>query len=345
MSGRSYAELAVGIVGCGEIMQYAHLPIYSRLGMRIRRVFDPDSRRSQAVLKRCPEARAADSYGELVCDPELDFVDIAIPPQEQVEVALAAIQAGKHVLCQKPLAPDLKDGRRIVAAARDAQIHLVVNHQMRWAPFIRHSAEVVRRNEFGTLVYGRVSLLRHGRIPPDHWIAGQPRLTCLFNSIHIIDSLRFLFGEPGTVIGLVRHDPQYAVAGDTAVEIWLQWPTVAVVSISDRQTVRHRHTSTEILLEGERGAVFGRIGLWDRYPLPSPDTVWYQAVGAPDPTVLCTDQSWMPDAFAGPISEIGNAILDGVPPTVDGANALRNLEVVEAVYASSAAGCGIPIDS
>ncbi len=343
MRGR-YAELAVGIVGCGEIMQYAHLPIYSRLGTKIRRVFDPDVRRCQAILKLCPEAHAADSYRELVCDPEIDFVDIAIPPQEQVAVALAAIHAGKHVLCQKPLALDVKDARRIVAAATEARVYLVVNHQMRWAPFIRHSAEVVRRGEFGKLVHGRVNFLRHGLISPDHWIAAQPRLTCLFNTIHIIDSLRFLFGEPSTVTGLVRHDPEYAVAGDTAVEIWLQWPTGAVISISDRQTGRHQHTNTDILLEGERGAVFGRIGLWDRYPLPSPDTVWYQAAAAPEPIVLCTDQSWMPDAFAGPISEMGGAILDDALPTVDGANALRNLEIVEAVYASSTAGRGIAID-
>jgi len=342
VSGR-YAELAVGIVGCGEIMQYAHLPIYSRFGMRLRRVFDADVRASRAIVELCPGARVADSYQELVCDPEIDFVDIAIPPEEQVDVALAAIRAGKHVLCQKPLALDVRSARRVVTAAKDARVYLVVNHQMRWAPFIRHSAGVVRRGEFGALVHGRVNFLRYGLIPPDHWIAAQPRLTCLFNTIHIIDSLRFLFGEPATVTGLTRHDSEQAVAGDTAVEIWLHWPTGAVVSISDRQTTRHQHTTSDILLEGGRGAVFGRVGLWDRYPLPSPDTVCYQAVGALESTVLSTDQSWMPDAFAGPIAEMGDAILDGSLPTVDGENALRNLEMVEAVYASSIAGCSVAI--
>ena len=343
MSGERYQELSVGIVGCGEIMQCAHLPIYSRLGMRIRQVFDPDPRNSQAVLKRFPQAHAAKSYQDLISEPELDFIDIAIPPQRQTEVALAAIHAGKHVLCQKPLASNIADARRIVQAARDAQVYLVVNHQMRWAPFIRQSAATLRRGEFGDLVYGRVNFLRHGSIPPAHWISEQPRLTCLFNTIHVIDSLRFLFGEPSTASGLVRRDPQYAIAGDTTVEIWLQWPTGAVISITDRLSMRQRHTNTDILLEGDRGTVFGRVGLWDRYPAPSPDTVWYQPPGASEPTLLCADQCWIPDAFAGPISELAEAILHRGLPTIDGVNALRNLEIVEAVYASSESGRSVGI--
>ena len=89
--------------------------------------------------------------------------------------------------------------------------------------------------------------------------------------------------------------------------------------------------------------MFGRVGLWDRYPAPSPDTVWYQPAGASEPTLLSADQCWIPDAFAGPISELADAILRRGVLTVDGLNALRNLEIVEAVYASSESGRSVDI--
>jgi predicted dehydrogenase len=333
-----YQTLAVGIVGCGEIMQFAHLPIYSRLGVTIRRVFDAEPAKMTRVLERFPSARAASSVDELVGDPELDFIDIAIPPQQQVAVALAAITAGKHVLCQKPLAPTTTDAQRIVEAARERGVYLVVNHQMRWAPFIRYTADALQRGDLGALVHGRVNFLRPGRIATEHWLAKQPHLMCLFNTIHIIDALRFLFGEPRRISGLVRQDSRHAIAGETTVEAWLEWPTGAVVSITDRLSGRHQYTNTDIVLECERGTMLGRIGLWDRYPLPSPDIVRYQAVDAPEPTLVSDSQSWLPDAFAGPVTELAEAILHQRKPTTDGANALRNLAIVEAIYTSSTSG-------
>ena len=338
MNANPYQGLAVGLVGCGEIVQFAHVPVYLRLGFDIRCVFDPDASATARVIGQVPGARIAGSVQEIMGDPALDFIDVAIPPELQMDVALAAIKAGKHLLCQKPLAPNLDEARRIVAAARERGLWLVVNHQMRWAPFIRHTAEALAREGLGPLVHGRINWLRPGRFAAGHWLASQPHLLCLFNTIHVIDAMRYLFGEPFAVSGLVRSDRRSAGAGETAVEAWLQWRTGAVVSITDRVSGRHGYTNTDVVLECERGTMLGRIGLWDRYPLPSPDTVRYQALGAPEPTLVSDSECWLPDAFAGPITELAEAILHGQSPTVNGENAVRNLELVEAIYDSSAAG-------
>jgi predicted dehydrogenase len=338
VNARPYEGLAVGLVGCGEIVQFAHVPIYLRLGFHIRCVFDPDASASARVIAQVPDARLADSIQEIIDDAALDFIDVAIPPERQMEVALAAIKAGKHLLCQKPLAPSADEARRIVAAAGERGLWLVVNHQMRWAPFIRHTAEAVAREALGPLVHGRINWVRPGRIAAGHWLAREPRLLCLFNTIHVIDALRYLFGEPYSLSGLVRSDRRHASAGETTVEAWLQWRTGAVVSITDRVSARHSYTNTDVVLEFERGTMLGRIGLWDRYPLPSPDIVRYQALGAPESTLVSDSECWLPDAFAGPITELAEAILHGGSPTVDGENAVRNLELVDAIYDSSAAG-------
>ena len=338
MNARPYEGLAVGLVGCGEIVQFAHVPIYLRLGFHIRCVFDSDASASARVIGQVPDARLAGSIQQIIDDPALDFIDVAIPPERQMEVALAAIKAGKHLLCQKPLAPSADEARRIVAAAGERGLWLVVNHQMRWAPFIRHTAEALAREALGALVHGRINWMRPGRIAAGHWLAREPRLLCLFNTIHVIDALRYLFGEPYALSGLVRSDRRHASAGETTVEAWLQWRMGAVVSITDRVSARHSYTNTDVVLECERGTMLGRIGLWDRYPLPSPDIVRYQALGVSESTLVRDSECWLPDAFAGPITKLAEAILHGRSPTVDGENAVRNLELVEAIYDSSAAG-------
>jgi len=346
VNARPYEGLAVGLVGCGEIVQFAHVPIYLRLGFHIRCVFDPDASASARVIGQVPDARLAVCRREVRVD-ELDHhrtladrrraaLRRAGPDIAGREVALAAIKAGKHLLCQKPLAPSADEARRIVAAAGERGLWLVVNHQMRWAPFIRHTAEALAREALGPVVHGRINWVRPGRIAAGHWLAREPRLLCLFNTIHVIDALRYLFGEPYALSGLVRSDRRHASAGETTVEAWLQWRMGAVVSITDRVSARHSYT--DVVLEFERGTMLGRIGLWDRYPLPSPDIVRYQALGAPESTLVSDSECWLPDAFAGPITELAEAILHGRSPTVDGENAVRNLELVEAIYDSSAAG-------
>jgi predicted dehydrogenase len=338
VNARPYEGLAVGLVGCGEVVQFAHVPIYARLGFHVQCVFDPDASASARVIGQVPQARLAGSIQDIIDDPALDFIDIAIPPERQMEVALAAIKAGKHLLCQKPLAPSAGEARRIVAAASERGLWLVVNHQMRWAPFIRHTVKGLAGEALGPLVHGRINWMRPGRIAAGHWLAREPRLLCLFNTIHALDVLRYLFGEPYALSGLVRSDRGHASAGETTVEAWLQWRTGAVVSITDRVSARHNFMNTDVVLEFERGTMLGRIGLWDRYPLPSPDIVRYQALGAPESTLVSDSECWLPDAFAGPITELAEAILHGRSPTVDGENAVRNLELVEAIYDSSAAG-------
>jgi predicted dehydrogenase len=333
-----YEGLRVGVIGCGQIMQFAHLPIYQRLGIRVVWAYDVDSVQRDAVIERCPGARAADSYRAIADAPDIDFVDVAIPPLAQEEVTVACLDGGKHVLCQKPLARNAFDADKIARHARTRDRHVVVNHQMRWSPLIRHTANLVNSGEFGQLIYGNFNLIRFGVVAPSHWISREPRLTCLFNTIHLIDSCRFLFGEPELVRGFVETEASRNIAGDVSVALVLRFTSGAMISITDRLTNRPQPIKADVVLEGTDGVVYGRIGLWDNYPHPSPDVVWFHGVSRAMPLLLGDQECWMPDAFVGPISEIAAVIRHGVLPTVTADEAVRTLKVVDAIYASSEAG-------
>jgi predicted dehydrogenase len=124
--------------------------------------------------------------------------------------------------------------------------------------------------------------------------------------------------------------------GDVSVSATLLWPDGGVASISDHLTNRPQQSRSDVSLEGTGGAIFGRIGIWDKYPYPSPDEVSFQGAGSSSATLLSNTECWIPDAFAGPISEIAEAVVNKRPPTVSAIDAVKTMKLIEAIYESSA---------
>ncbi|MBC8076677.1 MAG: Gfo/Idh/MocA family oxidoreductase, partial [Chloroflexales bacterium] len=130
------ADFGIGIVGCGGIVNYAHLPAYKAHGLRVLACYDAsaDAARKTAADHAIPTVY--ESLDALLADDAIQIVDIAVPAWHQRAIAERALQSGKHLLCQKPLAESLVDARAIVAAGRRAGRVVAVNQQMRWSPGI-----------------------------------------------------------------------------------------------------------------------------------------------------------------------------------------------------------------
>ena len=118
--------VGVGVVGCGFVGLGAHVSSFAKIeGSRLVAIADPDeARRSKAQAKYQPQSAYAD-YAELVRDPEVDAVVVALPTPMHAPVALAAIEAGKHVLCEMPLAATLDQADQIIAAAESQGVILM----------------------------------------------------------------------------------------------------------------------------------------------------------------------------------------------------------------------------
>src|SRR5688500_4572688 len=98
----AHRDRGIGIVGCGGIVNYAHLPAYRASGFRIVACHDRDMTAAERTAAAHGIPRVAATLDDLLADDEVEIVDIAVTPEAQVAIAKRAAAAGKHLLCQKP---------------------------------------------------------------------------------------------------------------------------------------------------------------------------------------------------------------------------------------------------
>jgi myo-inositol 2-dehydrogenase/D-chiro-inositol 1-dehydrogenase len=144
--------LGVGIVGCGEIAQKCHLPTLGRLReARAVALADTDAERLYRAGERFGIERRHADYRALLADATVEAVAVLVPARLHVEVALAALEAGKHVLIEKPLALSLAECDRLIERAARSDRAVLVGFNTRWHPLVRRARDVVRCGLAGPL--------------------------------------------------------------------------------------------------------------------------------------------------------------------------------------------------
>lgn len=162
----------------------------------------------------------------LLADPEVDLIDICLPPHLHAETALAALRAGKHVFCEKPMALTTADCEAMVAAAEKAGKQLLIGHVLPFFPEYAKAREIIAGGQYGKLLGGHFKrvisdpLWLHDFYDPNK--VGGPLVDLHVHDAHLI---RFLFGMPKAVVsqGRMRGDvveyceSQFQFADETLV--------------------------------------------------------------------------------------------------------------------------------
>src|SRR5215470_6176822 len=202
--------LRVGLIGCGNIARSAHLPAMRSLRDRVSLVAAADLNREAAQAAAAPWGADAYTDGrEIIGRPDVDVIVIATPEAAHREWTVAAASAGKHVLCEKPMAPSLEDADAMIAACRGAGVHLMIGHSRRFTRRYMEIRRAIDRGEIGTVRLVRENERRPGTragaagyYTATHW-TGDPALSvgaALTNGIHEADLLRWFTGaEPVAV--------------------------------------------------------------------------------------------------------------------------------------------------
>jgi predicted dehydrogenase len=342
---RGRIDYGIAHVGCGGIVQHAHAPAYRKAGFRIVGAFDLQRAHAEKFAADWNIPKVYDSLDELLADPAVDIVDIAVPPWEQVKVVERAAAAGKHMLCQKPLSDDLAQAEAIVALAQRYGVRQAVNQQMRWSAGIAASKDLIARGFIGQPTDAQIEVTCHTNWGLWPWLASQPRLEVMFHSIHYVDTMRYLFGDPDWITS--RH-ARYAGQGDVrgeskTITIWDYDASGLQTLINVNHYNVHGTTSATFRFLGTEGALEGTIGLMYNYPVGDPDTLTLRRKGQPDVT-FSFDEKWIPDAFVGPMAGLMHAIESGSAPPTDSADNLRTLRAVAAAYQSHAERRSIRLD-
>src|SRR5215470_14148290 len=100
------SDRGIGIIGAGGIVNYAHLPAYKKAGFKVVGITDRDRVKAERTAKEHSIARVFGNVDELLTDPQVKIVDIAVYPAEQATIVEKATAASKHLLCQKPFAEE-----------------------------------------------------------------------------------------------------------------------------------------------------------------------------------------------------------------------------------------------
>ncbi|MBN8998538.1 MAG: Gfo/Idh/MocA family oxidoreductase, partial [Rhizobiales bacterium] len=331
----------IGLIGAGGIA-FAHLDAYRRAGYRVLAIGDRHIERAQARRDAFfPDADATDDIGALLARDDIEIIDITIHPEGRAALIEAAIDAGKHVLSQKPFVLDLDLGDRLVARADAAGVRLAVNQNGRWAPHLAYMREAVRAGLVGELMGV------HAAVHWDHrWIAGTPfeavdDLVLFDFGIHWFDFLASLIGERARHVRATRT----RAAGQTLKPPML---AEALVAFDGGQA--------SLIFDGvtpfgplDTTYVAGTLGsLSSTGPSLSEQAVTFTtAAGAARPALV---GSWFNDGFHGTMAELICAIEDGREPQ-NGARAnLTSLALCFAAIASANSGeaskaCACAIDS
>jgi UDP-N-acetylglucosamine 3-dehydrogenase len=147
MTGKDFSNLRTGVLGVGSMGQN-HARIYNEISNLVA-VVDPDEAQGRSVSERFSVAWYGD-YREML--DEVDAVTIAVPTALHREVAEAVIEAGVHLLVEKPLAGNVADAKAIMTAAEAAGVTLAVGHVERHNPVVAYAKEAIERGEWGDVI-------------------------------------------------------------------------------------------------------------------------------------------------------------------------------------------------
>jgi predicted dehydrogenase len=217
-SNQSIPTLGVGLLGY-SFMGKAHTNGYKTMAYmmwpppalpRLVAIGGRDESKVSEAATRYGYERYYTDWQEMVADPEIDVFDNGAPTGLHAAPTIAAARAGKHVLCEKPLARDSAEARRMLDAVRDAGVKHMVGFNYRFVPALRLAYDLIRSGRLGKIYHFRGCYLKGSLTDPEapmRWryrkeMAGLGTLGDL--GTHTIDLARWLVGEIGAVSGLTK---------------------------------------------------------------------------------------------------------------------------------------------
>ncbi|MDR3121762.1 MAG: Gfo/Idh/MocA family oxidoreductase [Clostridiales bacterium] len=162
-------KLNIGIIGCGGIAGGKHMPSLKALHAEVDMVAFCDivveKAQKAAAEYGAPGAKVYSDYKELLRDPAIDVVHVLTPNRSHADISIDALNAGKHVMCEKPMAKSAADARRMVEAAKKSGKKLTIGYQHRHKPESVYLKQVIGRGDLGHIYYAKSFAIRRRGTP------------------------------------------------------------------------------------------------------------------------------------------------------------------------------------
>jgi predicted dehydrogenase len=334
-------DVPIGCIGAGMIMAECHLAAYKQAGFPVVAIASRSREHAAAVAGRWGIPRVHATPAALIEDPALAILDLAFPPDQQPALIRQALKQPhvKAILAQKPLSLTLGEAIALRDESHAAGKLLSVNQNMRYDQSMRVLKQILERGDLGAIVFAQIDM--HA-IP--HWqtfLQGYDRLTLANMSVHHLDVLRFLFGEPTEIYTAARPDPRTTFRHTDGITIsTLKFGSgVLALSLEDVWSgPREEGFDSDIWIkwrvEGTDGVAQGTIG----WPTGQASTLTFASKATTGGKWVSPtwDTMWFPHAFKGVMEQLQYAVTTGTPPALSVDDNVRTVALIEAGYRSLA---------
>ena len=342
--------IRVGIAGCGKIAQVRHLPEYAaHPDAQIRGLYDLNQDRTRALAQQY-QAKAYASFEEMLADPELDAVSICAANASHASMSVAALKAGKHVLCEKPMATSLADCEEMVRAARENGKELMIGQNQRLAAAHVKAKELLDSGAIGRLITYTTSF-RHGGPetwtvdPANNWFFDKKRAVMGAMAdlgIHKTDLIHFLTGQTVTEVQayLGTLDKKYADGSPIGVDD----NAICIYRMSGGAVGTMTASWTDYCGEDNATVLFGTEGVMRIYEDPAHSIVLQKRGG--ETAYFDVDRIQTNDAQtkSGIIDLFVDHLLDPSKPFISGESVLTAMRAVFAALESAETGRAVRVN-
>lgn len=340
----------IGIIGCGKIAQVRHIPEYAENPYaELTGFYDLNTQRA-AELAAQYGGKAYESAEAMLADPAIDAVSVCVANHAHAPITIAALKAGKHVLCEKPMATTLEECEEMVKTAHEAGKFLMIGHNQRLAKAHAVAKELIDQGMIGRIITFRTTFGHGG---PETWSVDPGKNTWFFDKnkaamgamadlgIHKTDLIQFLTGQhvvrtTARVVTLDKKDASGQLIGvdDNAICIYeMSGGTMGTMTAS----------WTYYGAEDNSTILYGEKGIMRIYDDPAHSIVVKLADGTEKVYDVEQIQTNDNQTKSGVIDLWMNCLETNTPPEISGEEALYAMRAVFASLESAKAGTAIDI--
>ena len=301
------AELRIGVIGCGRWANWAHLPGWTRdERCRVVAVCDSDPDLAQAAADKFGVGEAVSDHRRVIERDDVDVIDVVTGDEEHFMLTMAALEAGKHVLCEKPVAHDYRDTLRARDLAASKGLGTKVGFTFRYSPAVRYMKELINEGFVGTpYIYNAYEQNSQWIDPqtPLRQVAPDPEADRIVVSslegygAPVIDLGHwFMASDLTAVVGVLRNFVPERVIRETGLmtraniddgDIFIgEFASGAICSVQSSFVTVGNYPGIEVRVYGSEGALIARLveehGVAETLRSAKPDAVEFEPVEVPE---------------------------------------------------------------
>ena len=343
-------SIKVGIIGCGKIAQVRHIPEYaSNPNTEVYGFYDINLARAEELAKQYG-GKAFASYEELLADESIEAVSVCAANHVHAEITIAALKAGKHVLCEKPMAVTLPECEAMVAAAKESGKYLMIGQNQRLAKAHAKAKELIEQGAIGRVLTFR-TIFGHGG--PETWSVDPGKNTWFFDKtkaamgamadlgIHKTDMIQYVLGTKivKTQAVLTTLDKKNATGGLIGVDD----NAICIYQMENGVIGTMTASWTYYAAEDNTTVIYGTKGELRLYDDPKYSVQQINADGTRIDYQIDQIQTNDNQTASGVIDLFVECLVEKNEPEISGENVLHAMKAVFASIESSAKGCVVEV--